>query len=560
MRAKPLMLTLLALLLSVAPACALVREPSVPASSEPTPLPHYEAQPLPTDHGVLFSTSGVCAGCHDDLVDEAENDVSIDTDWRPAMMANAARDPYWQASVRAEIIDHPQLTSVIEDKCATCHTPMARFAAVFSGSGTALLDGGFLSPDHPDRAFALDGVSCTLCHQVEEQGLRDPDSFSGGFSIDTERPPGERLVYGPFPPIPGPASVMQGASGYRPVEGPQVTRSELCATCHTLYTPYVDEDGGIAGTFPEQTPYLEWQHSGYQETHVCQDCHMPSAQGSVSIASTGGGPPRSPFAQHRFIGGNAYVLKMLWASGEEFDVTASSDHFARKVKQTLEQLQARTATLRVEGITVAESRLDFDVAVENQAGHKFPTGFPARRAWLHVVVADAEGNVIFESGGFNPDGFIIGNDNDGDAAAYEPHYEVITEGDQVQIYEPILETVSGQVTTGLLRAKGYRKDNRLLPSGFDKTSAAEDIAVYGGAADDEDFDAGGDTVHYRINLSKADAALTLTVELLYQSLSYRWAENLRRYDAPEVARFHSAYDELPNEPIVVAETSVPVGP
>jgi hypothetical protein len=495
------------------------------------------------------------------MVDEAGNDVSNDTEWRASMMANAARDPYWQASVRSEVLDHPQLKSVVEDKCATCHTSMARFTAVVTGTESALLDGGFLDPDHPHHTFAIEGVSCTLCHQIEEQGLGDPDSFSGGFSIDAERPQGERLAHGPFPTVPGPASVMQNVSGFRPVEGPQTLRSELCATCHTLYTPYVDEEGQVAGTFPEQVPYLEWQHSDYVDTDSCQDCHMPPAEGAVRLATTGGGPPRSPFARHLFIGGNTYVLKMLWARGEEIGVTASSDHFARKVEHTLDQLQARTATLTIEDPTVSDSRLTFDVAVQIQTGHKFPTGFPARRAWLHVTVEDAQGNVVFESGGVDVDGSIAGNDNDADPASYEPHYREITAPDQVQIYEPILESISGEVTTGLLQAMGYRKDNRLLPFGFDKASADEDIGVYGTAADDGDFTAGGDSVRYLIDMNEAEGPFIVSVELLYQSIGYRWAENLRRHeDAAEVTRFLDAYDALPNEPIAVAESAVTVEP
>ena len=37
----------------------------------------------------------------------------------------------------------------------------------------------------------------------------------------------------------------------------------------------------------------------------------------------------------------------------------------------------------------AGDRLDVDVDVLNLAGHKFPTAYPSRRAWLHVAVTDA---------------------------------------------------------------------------------------------------------------------------------------------------------------------------
>jgi hypothetical protein len=437
---------------------------------------------------------------------------------------------------------------------------MAHFAASISDGESDLLDGGFLEDDHPDHAFAIDGVSCTLCHQIEEQGLGEADSFSGGFSVDTERPRGRRLAYGPFPPAQGPAAVMVGSSGYRPAEGAQTGQSELCASCHTLYTPFVDEDGEVAGTFPEQVPYLEWQHSDHRGTSACQDCHMPSAEGAVRLASSGGGPPRTPFAQHRFIGGNVYVLKMLWAFGQELDVTASSEHFEQKIEQTLEQLQRNTANLSVKDASVSGSRLRFDVDIENLTGHKFPTGFPSRRAWLHVVVKDAAGGVVFESGDVNADGSIVGNENDADPTTHEPHYAAISSPDQVQIYEPILEDVSGQVTTALLRAQGYRKDNRLLPSGFDKTTAGADFAVYGAAMNDDDFRAAGDSVGYRIDLSGSSGPFTVTVELLYQSIGYRWAENLRGQEASEISRFIRAYDALDNLPVVVAQSSISVEP
>lgn len=190
MLTKSVELILCSLLLLVVAACGPAGTLPAPSPEEPTALPAYDARPLPTERGSLFAGSGLCASCHTEMADRAGNDVSIDTAWRASMMANASRDPYWQAAVRAETLDLPSLRSVIEDKCASCHTPMDHFAAV--------LGQGFLDPDHPRQAFAADGVSCTLCHQIEQQGLGDPDSFSGGFSIDTQRPAGQRVIYGPY--------------------------------------------------------------------------------------------------------------------------------------------------------------------------------------------------------------------------------------------------------------------------------------------------------------------------------------------------------------------------
>ena len=146
-------------------------------------------------------------------------------------------------------------------------------------------------------------------------------------------------------------------------------------------------------------------------------------------------------------------------------------------------------------MTVGRRRLrageiSFVVRVENLTGHKLPTAYPSRRAWLHVVVAAADGRVVFESGRLNADGSIAGNANDADPMRYSPHYTKITKADEVEIFEPILGDGQGHVTTGLLSATQYLKDNRILPAGFDKKTADQDIAVEGKAADDAEFAAG----------------------------------------------------------------------
>src|ERR1700736_1470155 len=80
-----------------------------------------------------FQTSDRCLACHNGLTAPSGKDVSIGFDWRSSIMANSARDPYWQASVRREVIDHPESKAVIEDECATCHMPMARYEAKVEG-------------------------------------------------------------------------------------------------------------------------------------------------------------------------------------------------------------------------------------------------------------------------------------------------------------------------------------------------------------------------------------------------------------------------------------------
>jgi hypothetical protein len=56
----------------------------------------------------MFAHSNECLACHNNLITESGEDVSIGANWRGTMMANAARDPYVQASVRRETMDHPR--------------------------------------------------------------------------------------------------------------------------------------------------------------------------------------------------------------------------------------------------------------------------------------------------------------------------------------------------------------------------------------------------------------------------------------------------------------------
>jgi hypothetical protein len=530
-------------------------------ASESNPTPTSLASPpdptaLIRQRGEFFSAAGECGFCHTNLRDQSAADVSIDSAWRSSMMANATRDPYYRASVRSEVLAHPHLREVIEEKCGICHIGMAYTTAEFSGKATGMLaDGGFLSPEHEFYPLALDGVSCSLCHQIQADGLGTMESYSGGYVIDRQQPEGERLVFGHFPIDTNMAAVMRNASGYDPLEASHVKQSEICAVCHNLFTPYITDDGQIStDLFPEQTPHLEWLHSDYPQSASCQVCHMPAAEGEVALANTGS-PKRAPFPRHTFTGGNLYMLDLLTANPQVLSLSASSEHFETARLNTIAQLQNRTAQLQV-SVEKNGSHLDIDVNIHVLTGHKFPTSFPSRRAWLHVTVKDPQGQVVFESGQWQPNGKIINNANDLDESQFEPHYTLITDPQQVQIYEAIIGDPHGEVTTTLLRASSYLKDNRLLPSGFDKPSATPDIAVFGDAKDDADFQAGGDSIRYQVQLDKTNGPYTIQVELLYQSIGYRWAEKFRFEDNPEGAEFYSYTDVLPNTPVQITSVTL----
>lgn len=271
---------------------------------------------------------------------------------------------------------------------------------------------------------------------------------------------------------------------------------------------------------------------------------MPVVEEATSVTAVLG-QPRQDVSRHDFLGGNFFMIRMLNRYRQELGVTASSQTMARTARRTIEHLQSGAAgTIAVNGTELADDSLTVDVAVRNPTGHKLPTAYPSRRAWIHLQVRDRNGQVVFESGRFTEDGSIVGNDNDNDPSRYEPHHEVIDNADQVQIYEGILAGNDGEVTTGLLTATQYIKDNRLLPRGFDKTTADEDIAVHGGASADEDFVAEGDNIRYRVPVDDARGPFSVEAELWYQPIAYRWAENLAPYDSTETNRFVRYYRSM----------------
>ena len=483
------------------------------------------------------------------------------------MMANAAKDPLWQAKVSSEVLRNPALQAVIEEKCATCHMPMAKTQAKVLGTPVKILgEDGFLNENHPLHALAMDGVSCAACHQISDTNLGQQASFSGGYSIDTSTNSPDRLIYGPFAaPF---TNQMRSNLGFTPVEGAHTTQSGLCGTCHNLETPYVDAAGTVMGTFPEQMTYLEWEHSQFNspepEGRECQECHMPAANGGVVLSNRGGSglnlPARSPFARHHFVGGNEFMLKLMAANLDELKLTASTQQIEDTRIRLISQMQSATASLSVTGMRADKGALDLGFLVTNLAGHKFPSGFPSRRTWIHFSVTDGSGESIFESGRPDDLGRIEGNDADFVPGGCEPHYRVVSSPQQVQIYESVMENTDGEVTYTLLRGAAYRKDNRLLPKGFDIASADPRISVFGMASGDPDFAAGHDKVSYRVTTGDRPGPYLVDVKLCYQSVSAAFATDLREDSTDEVVRYILMHDSADHTPVTVASMRFSLDP
>ena len=247
---------------------------------------------------------------------------------------------------------------------------------------------------------------------------------------------------------------------------------------------------------------------------------------------------RDGFSRHHFAGANTVMLTMLKHNAETFDVNASD--LDAGIARARSMLQS-AVVLAITNATLIDGNLDLQLTLTNRSGHKAPTSFPSRRMRVHLRIEDEKDNVLFESGALNADGSIFGNDGDTNTDRFEPHYDLITREDQVQIYEAIMGNSDGDVTYTLLRAARYLKDNRLTPQGFEKATAPNDVAVLGAAVDDANFNLGQDQIRYRLPIV-ASGKLTIWASLEYQPLAYGFAADLSRdREIDEVGIFLDLY-------------------
>ncbi len=518
-----------------------------------------------------FTTSAACALCHSNhfaataMRNSAGEGIGPYNLWRGSMMANASRDPFWWAQVASEVaLNAPEARDKIEGECIRCHAPAlsetARSEAGREGKMTDLK-----GSSHP-AMVGVDGVACTTCHQILPDNLGTSASFSGGYVINEDRE-----IFGPHQ---NPATApMINHVDYTPTHADHVTESKLCATCHTLlHEPRAE---GEEWGFPEQTPYLEWRNSIYNneedpdssEAKTCQACHQPTYDDEGYIRtriarSPPGGDfrinPRDPFGQHTFVGANAVLPQIIKAERETLNSSGTDESLDLISDLAVERLES-SAELRVEMITQESDTLAFKVHVTSNVGHKLPTGFPSRRVWLVVKVTSVDGEQIFYSGRYNPQGRIV--NTHGEALpiewAYgpvEPHHELITEESQVQIYEAVMSDHEGRFTHAVTKAKSWLKDNRILPKGYrrDHPEARYTLPV---GLEDDNFIGGEDQLTYQVSLGSQIPA-KIKVKLVYQTLGARFMRALFQVDVPEVAAFRTMYERADVSPIVMAETDI----
>lgn len=505
---------------------------------------------LPIDSNILFPTAKTCGGCHgkdplgNAMVTADGTDVNIYDDWRATMMANAARDPFWRAKVSHEILVNPAHSLALQDKCTSCHAPAGHYQAKLHDHKEY-----YLLSDMYSDTLGLDGVTCQVCHAQAPELLGD--LHSGQLNFDTNY---IRVAYGPYEFVFEPP--MHEFVGITPEYSDHIFDAGQCAGCHTLITNTVDANGDFTGnTFVEQATYHEWLNSRYDDAHdniTCQGCHMPRLDEAVVISANYQFlTNKFPYALHELAGANVTMLKLMKENRTALGIAAQPEHFDSTIAATVRMLQQKTLDVTLNTGVLNGDSAHFTLKLKNKAGHKFPSGYPARRAWIEFEVKDQNGNVVFHSGRMNPDFSLPDED-----ANFEPHYNLIDNAGQVQIYELVPGDVNGTFTNVLERGHAGLKDNRLVPQGFSLTDPVYDTTqVVGAALQDPDFDlpGGSDAVHYRIPNNNYTGFLTVTARVWYQSLPPKWMAPIFEYNSPEIDAFKTMFDAADKSPVLVAE-------
>ena len=324
-------------------------------------------------------------------------------------------------------------------------------------------------------------------------------------SAPMDRALGSRAAYGPI-----------GADG-----NPQIRESKLCGACHTVLVPALPVGYtlpmGITSPFDdpnmklsfEQTTYFEWRNSLFENEAntasttaiTCQGCHMPAhLDQRIVNAESDRFPPvsgrtegQNNFAKHAsssrhvLLGINYFVFEMY----EQFpELTGALPPAGKVPEDTVDPLlNARdwienhaktiTADVRVTALTDDGTNLDATVEVTNLAGHKFPTGAGFRRAFLRFEVLNSANDVLWASGRTTELGVLVGADGTTPLPSEEtiqpgmsqPHHQIITNQNQVQIYETRALNSNQELQTTVLGIYYEYKDNRIPPLGYQPVEA-----------------------------------------------------------------------------------------
>jgi hypothetical protein len=245
--------------------------------------------------------------------------------------------------------------------------------------------------------------------------------------------------------------------------------------------------------------------------------------------------------EHVMVGGNTWIPELLQNSAWRLSAEQDAVHL-NAAMQRAEDMLLLAATLHVT-LTVSDTAKIATVRVTNHAGHKLPTGYPeGRQVWLHLQAFDANGQLVYQSGAYDPTSGQLQRDPD------------------IKVYE-IKQGITPELAAVLGKQAGASfhfvlnnivvKDNRIPPQGyrqllFDQPGLRPVGASF---ADDQHWD---DTL-YTLPLEAERVLATL----YYQTASKEYVDFLRSRGGIDGQALGELWDSSKSPPIVMARAWAP---
>ena len=206
---------------------------------------------------------------------------------------------------------------------------------------------------------------------------------------------------------------------------------------------------------------------------------------------------RGPFSRHTFVGANTVLPKLLRNGRALLESSLERRPLQAAEARARELLGRATAHVTAGGGQVSGGAARFWVRVENLTGHKFPSGYPSRRAFLQVRVLDANDVVLAEVGATDGVGRLVGSDGaplgpELAGGSFHPHRAEVTSATTPAVFESVMDDTHGGPSYELLGAESFVKDDRLLPRGHVDATTGPMSTSPVGVSGDSDFGPGGD--------------------------------------------------------------------
>ncbi len=494
--------------------------------------------------------------------------------WRGSAMSQAGRDPVFWAAMSVANAYAPNSG----EYCLRCHTS----TGWLSGRSTPS-DGSALTPTDIHN-----GVACLTCHRMVDPVASAGDEASGLDSLIRsaleDAPPSDgtvgnaMMIIDPNDNRRGPFD-LAATFGYHTAyqtdflgaNDDPVGRSRICGVCHNLSNPLLEKDPAHGNQywpipagkpskpfeqrqiFPIERTFDEWRLSEFatgSNPKTCQDCHMPKTTGKAAddafnpifrdCVTTGCLP------EHTLMGSNTWLPALLQM--EEWRLNSIEDAtFLNTNMQITKDFLRTAADIEVSLGQPTGGTRTVSVTVTNQTGHKLPTGYPeGRRIWIHVRAYGETGNLLYESG------------------AYDPLTATLDPSSDVKIYEAKLGMTSElSANVGLPNSPDgssfffvlnntFIKDNRIPPRGYDADLFNEDGLR---PVMDNPYPSGQywDVTEYEVPAEVNH----VTARLYYQVASRDYIEFLEQFGGLDGEALYSMWELSMSPPVMMATAFSP---